>query len=72
MQPIDLTENNSPITSEQVEKPVGCGGTCGGKCGSKKEGKGCCAKKCCCLVKVALRIVAAVLLFYAGYLYGKQ
>ena len=71
MQPIDLTENNTPITPDQVEQPVGCGGTCGGKCGSGKK-KSCCMAKCCCVVKIVLRIVAAVLLFYAGYLYGKQ
>lgn len=33
MKPIDLTQNNTPITQDQVAHPVGCGGTCGGKCG---------------------------------------
>jgi hypothetical protein len=85
MKPIDLSEDNIPITPEQVETPVGCGGKCGGKCGCssseaaaqgkcKKEGSCCstrgCCKRCCCVLKIVLKLIAAGLLFYAGYLYG--
>jgi hypothetical protein len=79
MKPIDLSENNSPITPDQVETPVGCGGTCGGKCGcSSSEAvaqgtckKNCCGgKKCCCCMKILIRIVIAAAWFSAGYLYS--
>jgi hypothetical protein len=69
MKPIDVSENNTTITPEQVETPVGCGGTCGGKCGGKKK---CCGGgKCCCVMKIICKIVIAAALFYAGYLYAK-
>jgi uncharacterized protein len=64
MKPIDLTQNNTVITPDQVKHPVGCGGTCGGKCGSKKkstdvEPDGCCTTdKPCCITRVCCAVWA--------------
>lgn len=74
--PIDLTENNTPITPEQVKTPVGCGGSCGGKCGSGKiPAAGSCTparKASCCasIFSLFLAIILASGIAYAGYAIG--
>lgn len=79
MRPIDLTENNAPITPEQVAHPVGCGGTCGGKCGSKKgvanEGLpvATCGPRASCCSSIVPFLMALLLsggIAYAGYAIG--